>query len=212
MKNLKILIIEDEKKLLNSYNKCASQIFPIVICTDNLEEARDILFHEKFDCILLDNMLPDGTGISLLKEISSREEKIPTVMVTAYADKELVIDSVNAGIFHFLEKPVSKQKLLETLQKCFKLSLEQSTHKEIEQLYFISQKTATYLKKNKNISDREVEIMSCILLNHKNPDIAEKLYITSGTVKRHLHNIFEKLKITSRNELQELIYSLNIGL
>ncbi len=209
MKNLKLLIIEDEKELLNTFKECASQIFPIVKPAKNLEEARSILLHEKFDCILLDNRLPDGMGIAFVKEMKLSEEKIPIVMITAYADKELAIDSVNAGIFYFLEKPVSKQKLLETLQKCFNLSIKQNKLNDMENLYFISKQTAEYLKENKNISEREIEIISCVLLNDKNPDIADKLFISPGTVKRHMHNIFEKLEINSRERLQSFIHKLN---
>ncbi len=210
MKELKILIIEDDEELLGSYGEYASQVFPAVEAAKNLEQAAKLLSREKYDCILLDNRLPDGQGISFIKnepEISA--QKIPIVMITAYADKNLVIDSVNAGIFYFLEKPVSRQRLLETLQKCFRLSMRQNKFREMENLYFISQKTASYLKEHRNISEREIEIISCVMLNDRNTDIAEKLFISSGTVKRHIHNIFEKLKIPSREKLQKLIHGLN---
>ena len=209
MKNLKILIIEDEEELLKIYRESAEKIFPVISCARNLQEAGDFLAQESFDCILLDNKLPDGLGISFVKKMNLSEKKHPIVMITAYADKDLAIDSVNAGIFYFLEKPISRQKLLETLQKCFNLSIQQNMHKEMEKLYYISQKTANYLRENKNITEREIEIISCVLLNDKNPDIAEKLFISPGTVKRHLHNIFEKVKLSSREELQELIHKLN---
>lgn len=209
MKNLKILIIEDEEELLKTYSKCAEKIFPVISCAKNIQEAREILVHENFDCVLLDNIFPDGLGISLVKSIEQSGEKIPIVMITAYADKDLAIESINAGIYYFLEKPVSKQKLLETLQKCFNLSIQQNMRKEMEKLYFISPQTADYLRETKNITEREIEIISCALLNDKNPDIAEKLFISPGTVKRHMHNIFEKLELSSREELQELIQKIN---
>jgi len=212
MKNFKILIIEDDEELVSMYRDCASQIFPLVEVARNLAEAKGAVLKEKFDCILLDNRLPDGLGITFLKENNFADEKIPIVMVTAYADKDLAIDSVNAGIFYFLEKPVSKQKLLETQQKCFNLCIQQNKLKNMEKLYFISKQTALHLKENKNISEREIEIISCVLLNDKNPDIADKLFISPGTVKRHMHNIFEKLGINSREKLQKLIQNLNKGL
>lgn len=210
MKELKILIIEDEDELLNNYTDCASQIFPIVEKSKNLEKAKIMLSQEKLDCILIDNKLPDGLGIDFIKQQKELlDEKIPIVMITAHADKNLAIDSVNAGVFYFLEKPVSRQKLLETLQKCFKTAIQHDKLKQMENLYFISRKTAKYLTDNKNISEREIEIISCVLLNDKNQDIAEKLFISSGTVKRHVHNIFSKLEISSRSKLQKYIHNLN---
>lgn len=209
MKEYNILIIEDEEELLSIYVNYATQIFTKVITANKYQKAKQILAKQHIDCLLVDNKLPDGLGISIIKELNNKEANIPIVMITGYADKELAIESVNLGVFYFLEKPVGKNQIIETLQKCYDFLIESSKYKEIENFYLLTNQTIIYLKEKYNITDRELELIPLALRNYKNPAIAEKLFITTGTVKRHLHNIFEKMNITTKEELQLLIHEMN---
>lgn len=209
MENKKILIIEDEIDLLNAYKDYAGQVFYNVITATTCQEARNILNNETIDCILLDNQLPDGLGISIVKELNNKELNIPIIMITGFADKQLAIDSVNTGIFYFLEKPVKRQQIIDTLQKCFDFLAKKEAQNELKTNYYLEPKTINYLKEEYKISAREIEVISFAILNYKNTVIAQKLFISSGTVKRHLHNIFEKLEISSKEELQEIIHKIN---
>jgi DNA-binding NarL/FixJ family response regulator len=204
-----ILIIEDEMDLLETYEEYAYKIFPSVLTAQNCKEARKILQQQKIDCILVDNRLPDGQGIHLVKEINSREDNIPIIMITAYADKELAVESLNTGVFYFLEKPVSKKEIIDILKKCYKYILKESEHLQLESQFQLNESTLNYLRSEYSISEREIEIISLAIQLQKNSVIARNLYISPGTVKRHLHNIFEKLNVSSREELQKLIQSLN---
>jgi DNA-binding NarL/FixJ family response regulator len=204
-----ILIIEDEEDLLEIYEEYASRIFPSVLTAKTCKEAKKILKSQKIDCMLVDNRLPDGQGIHIVKEVSSREDNIPIIMITAYADKELAIESLNTGVFYFLEKPVTKKEILDTFKKCYKYVMKESEHQQLESQFQLIDNTAEHLKTEYSISERELEIITFAIQLQKNSIIAKNLYISPGTVKRHLHNIFEKLNISSREELQKLIQQLN---
>jgi len=205
-----ILIIEDELTLLQRYSEYAAKFFSDVLTAKNLEEAKSFLVGHEVDCILSDNRLPDGEGISLIQELPLRSKKIPVVIITAYADKQLAIDSVNAGVFHFIEKPVSKDKLMEILKECRAIVEEQVASVELNTSYVLSVKAKEVLEKKYMITQREMEIMAESILMSKNNVIAKKLFISEGTVKRHLHNIFEKLSISTKEEMQELVKKLNL--
>jgi DNA-binding NarL/FixJ family response regulator len=204
-----ILIIEDNEDLMSKFQDYAGQIFAKVITSKTCKEAGNILKKEKINCILADNRLPDGLGISLIKEFKCRETGIVTIIITGYADKNLAIDSVNAGVSFFLEKPVPKQKLLEIFQNSNDLLVQKTTYQKLENSYQLKQNTIDYLKEKYEISDREIDVISFSLHNYKNTLIAKELFISLGTVKRHLHNIFEKMGISSKEELQKIIHKLN---
>lgn len=209
MQKKTILIVEDEIDLLNAYREYSLQIFSNVLTSQTIKEAKNIFYNNTIDCILLDNNLPDGKGISLLKELNIRDLNIPIIMITGHANKDLAIDSINTGVCYFLEKPVKKQDLIKALEDCYLLILRENNHEELETLYHITKKTIDYLKNKHHISNREIEVISYSLHHSKNYIIAEKLFISPGTVKRHLHNIFEKLKVSSKEELQDFIRQLN---
>jgi DNA-binding NarL/FixJ family response regulator len=207
---LSLLIIEDEIGLIERYRDYAQKVFETIFTAINCKEARAILKNEQIDCILADNKLPDGLGINLIKELKEQEHKnIPAIMITAYADKDLAIDSLNNGIFYFLEKPISKDKIIEILSKAYNEIKTENNHQHLEQNFQPNEKTISHLQETFSISARELEIIEMSLKFHRNTAIAEKLNIGIGTVKNHLHNIFEKMHISSKEELQTIIHELN---
>lgn len=208
-KNKTILIIEDEEELLNAYEQYSLEVFSSVLIARSCKEAATTFHNNTIDCILLDNNLPDGKGINFLKTLNVRELNIPIIMITGYANKDLAIDSINIGVCYFLEKPVKKQVIMKALKESHAFVVRENNHEELENLYHIIQKTVNYLKENYHISNREIEVISYSLHHSKNYIIAEKLFISPGTVKRHLHNIFEKLNVSSKEELQVFIRNLN---
>ncbi|MEW5821502.1 MAG: response regulator transcription factor [Cyanobacteriota bacterium] len=209
MQNKSILIIEDEEELLKTYEEYAKKIFPVVFTANTYKDAKNVLADNEVNAILIDNRLPDGLGISLVKELYYKEANIPVILITAYADKKLAIDSVNTGVFYFLEKPITKKKIIDTLMICYDEVIKRSEKHQLESFYMLTNKTVDHLKDTYKMSDREIEVISLALHNYKNTIIAQKLFISTGTVKRHLHNIFEKMEISSKEELQKIIHNIN---
>ncbi len=154
-------------------------------------------------------MLPDGEGFELVKDLAHGSKRIPVVIITAHADKDLAINALNYGIFKFLEKPVSKEKIIEVLQDCLILSNRANERNKLEYSHKVLPHAIKKLSRDFSISSREIEIIELALNFHTNRPIAEKLFISEGTVKRHMHNIFEKLQIEYREQLQKLITNLN---
>lgn len=209
MKKFNLLIIEDERELQSTYHGNAKEIFNRVLVASTCREARDIFNNNQIDCLLVDNKLPDGLGISLVKELNKEDNNFPIIMITAYADKDLAIESLNSGVFHFLEKPVKRKQLIEILQKCYCFLTKKHNIQEIENTYFLTEATISLLKENYEITNREIEIISLALLNYKNIDIAKKLFISPGTVKRHIHNILDKMDVTSKEGFHKIIQELS---
>jgi len=109
---MKILVIEDEKKVANFLQKgLKEEQFVVDVAYDGLE-GEHLATTNDYDLILLDIMLPGKDGIEILKTLRQRQINIPVIMLTA---KEMVEDKVegfNAGCDDYISKPFSFEELL----------------------------------------------------------------------------------------------------
>ena len=76
-----------------------------------LRDARDALSEHDFDAILLDQQMPDGYGLDLLREIIAREPDLPVIMITGMHDTALPIEAIKRGAYDFLRKPIEEAEL-----------------------------------------------------------------------------------------------------
>jgi DNA-binding response OmpR family regulator len=85
-----------------------------VHAVSSIESARQMLKVSRPDLVLLDYMLPDGTGVDLLKELkqSAPLNKVPVVMLTGKSDRQVILDCLSHGASDFVVKPVQKNALI----------------------------------------------------------------------------------------------------
>ncbi|MCK5072014.1 MAG: response regulator transcription factor [Bacteriovoracaceae bacterium] len=209
MTNSNLLVIEDEISILYFFAEEAREVFSNVYMASNISMAKEILSSHKIHAILTDNHLPDGEAIDLLEKLSSNKTYIPSVVITAFANKNLLIRAVNTHIVQFLEKPSGIKTLKESLINLKKYTSQYHKHTKLVENYTLSKQTSFNLKNAYGISNRELEIISNALHPLENSSIASELGIARGTVRRHLENIFKKLEITSRTELRDFVKNLN---
>jgi two-component system, NtrC family, nitrogen regulation response regulator NtrX len=112
----RILIVDDEENIGRSLKLILEREgFGVSVC-HSVGEAR--AFNGQFDAYLLDMRLPDGNGVDLLKDL-----KAPAIMISGHGTIADAVEATRAGAFDFLEKPLSRDKVLLTLRN----ALEQST-------------------------------------------------------------------------------------
>lgn len=73
-------------------------------------------------CLILDNHMPEMTGLELLAELKQREISLPVIFITGHGDIPLAVKTVRAGAIDFLIKPVNTQHLLDKVQEALTLS------------------------------------------------------------------------------------------
>lgn len=116
MKPTHILIVEDEADIqqLVSYNLIRSNFH--VTCADSGEEALDYLAKDEFDCILLDIMLPNMSGLDVCAHIRKNQETLnantPIIMMTAKGEEEDVVVGLESGADDYITKPFSPKILI----------------------------------------------------------------------------------------------------
>ncbi len=119
---MKILIVDDFATMRRILKNILKQIgFTNIIEADDGATAVEELKKTKVDLIISDWNMPKMTGIDLLKHVRANEEykNLPFLMVTAEAQKQNVIDAVQAGVSNYVVKPFTAEAISEKLQKIF---------------------------------------------------------------------------------------------
>jgi DNA-binding NarL/FixJ family response regulator len=206
-----LLIVEDEVLLREKYVQYLEQDFSITL-SSSYQEACMAINENEFDVILLDYHLPDGRGLDIAKEVQGREEapwSPVLVMITAYSKESLAIESLNLGVFRYLEKPIDREVLLSQMLAAKSEANKRQRYDELASQFLLSEKVKTLLVKDYFVTERELEVIEKILILGKNKLVASNLFISQGTVRNHLSNIFQKLHLNSKEELRDFVHKHN---
>jgi DNA-binding NtrC family response regulator len=115
-----VLLVDDEKPLLDVYAAALSPLFDLTTAT-NAREADFLLQKKTFKVVIADHLMPGGNGMNFL--VRAREEfpHMQRVLVTGYMKPEMLLRSVNeAALFRYLLKPVSMPELIKVVQDAAK--------------------------------------------------------------------------------------------
>lgn len=178
-------------------------------CTNGVDTLEALRTHHP-DLLILDVRMPGMSGIDVLRQM--RKEKLETkvVLLTANLDEEEVLAAVRLGVKGVVLKEMAPRLLIQCVRKVHeggqwieKTSISRALDKMLRRE---SASTEVLMI----LSPRESEIVRLVAKGLRNKEIGEMLSISEGTVKIHLHNIYEKLNINGRIELSE--YARNKGL
>ncbi|MCL6468664.1 MAG: response regulator, partial [Ralstonia sp.] len=118
-----ILYVDDEAQACKWFARTIGVGYE-VLTANSVEEAKTVLrdSHERISVVLTDFRMPGGDGTELLRFIDAEYGDIATILVTAYADKDLLIQAVNTGrVFKILEKPYQPEDVRRSLQEALAL-------------------------------------------------------------------------------------------
>lgn len=141
--NDRILVIDDEKSLLEFLKLLLEEEGYSVREADSVASARAALADDSFDLILCDIMMPDGSGLDLLKEIKgSSASETAVIMMTAYSSTKSAIEAMKLGAYDYVPKPFDVDELKVIIQKAVErnelLAENVYLRKELEQRYGFS--------------------------------------------------------------------------
>ena len=128
LKNLNILYIEDEKNIRLNIKKTLELFCENVLDAENILNAKEILTTSRIDIIISDINLPDMSGIDFVKEIRIRDKTIPIILLSAYTDKEFLLEATRLKLVDYLTKPINFKDLNNALQKCVEEILDNSRY------------------------------------------------------------------------------------
>ena len=115
---MKILVVDDSATMRTIQHRCLSKLgFSDVTEAEDGRQALTLFQETAFDIVLTDWNMPNMDGLTLLKEIRTRNHKIPVVMITTEAERSRVVVAIQAGVSDYLVKPFTPDDLKAKLQK-----------------------------------------------------------------------------------------------
>ncbi len=128
-----LLIVDDEANTLASLSRAFRLAGHEATVCDNAARALDLAKSQKFDLILSDVVMPGKDGLALLEELKQQGVTAPVVMMSGQAHIEMAVRATRLGALDFLEKPISTDKLLLTVENALKLQRLESENRQLRQ-------------------------------------------------------------------------------
>ena len=150
------------------------------------------------DIVIMDINLPGMSGIDCIKRIKEKCPGSQFMMFTVYENNEKVLQALQAGATGYLLKRTEPKRILESIKELNQGGSPMSSNiaRKLVNI-FLNKKVQT---KKEILSNRENEVLQLLADGLLYKEIADRLHIGHGTVRQHIHNIYEKLHVQNRTE------------
>jgi DNA-binding NarL/FixJ family response regulator len=149
------------------------------------------------DIVLLDIRMPEMDGLEAARRIRQDHPAVGVIMLTAYDDRQFVVEAVRAGARGYVLKARDAEHLIQTVRLVAGGNMVIDPQLVVALADELTQSRERD-RKAETLTGREVEVLQLLAFGHTNKDIAERLFISPDTVKTHLEHIFEKLGASDR--------------
>ena len=122
-KDFTILCVEDNELVMSIYKGLFSYIFKDVYFATNGKEGLEVFKKNRPDIVLTDEVMPEMSGLEMVEEIRKIDKDVPIILVSAFDNKDMLIKAINLNITAFVKKPVTKENLLDALERATKFAL-----------------------------------------------------------------------------------------
>jgi DNA-binding NarL/FixJ family response regulator len=210
--SIRVVVADDHPIVLKGIEQVLRQDgdIEVVAACGTGDEALAEVSRQNPDVLVLDLRMAGKSGLDVLAALEERESRTRVVLLTATIDEDEAMEAVRLGVRGIVLKENPPAQLLGAIrdvhhgrkvldQELLTRSLERSVRRSTGTRQAAGVLTA-----------RELEIIGLVARGLRNKDLAERLHITEGTVKLHLHNIYDKLHVDGRVAL--LLYAQEKGL
>lgn len=212
MEKIKILIADDHQMFRDGLKLVlkTDESFELIGEAENGEVAIKLVNELNPDVVILDINMPKKNGIEATKIIKSKNKNAKVLILTMHENETFVRDAVNAGVDGYILKISAMNELIRAVKKVFsgKSYFPESVIRSVLDEYK-KQKTMG-VTINKELTNREREILYHIANGKTSQQIAKELFISYHTVSEHRKNILKKLNLKNTADL--IRYSIENGI
>lgn len=199
--NIRVGIVEDEKQIRESLMILidGSEGFS---CQHSFEDAEAAILNLPqldLDVVLMDIHLPGKDGIFCVQSLADVTKTTHYLMCTSFEDTDSVFRALKAGAKGYITKTTQPSKILDAITEIFNGGSPMSSHIARKVVASFHQLPTDNLELKK-LTEREKEILLLLSEGLRYKEIADKLFLSTETVRTHIRNIYEKLQVNSRTE------------
>ncbi len=186
-------------KLIGLWRKDA-----LIVEASNGQEALEQARRLHPQVILMDIRMPGCSGIEATRLIKAELPETKIIMLTVSDDEEDLFEAISSGAHGYLLKDMRPEELLKRLEDALQgeavIAAPMAQHL-LNALVEEGQRKGTEGESDAELSPREREVLELVRQGATNKEIADKLFISVGTVKNHIHHILEKLHLANRTQI-----------
>ena len=201
--SIRIVLADDHPIVLHGLQQLFERQgdFTVVACCADGTAAVEAVRKHHPDVLVLDLRMPGQNGVEVLRTLASDQVRCKSVLLTAAVRDEEVVEAVKQGAMGIVLKESPADVLLDCVRKVARGESWIERDTVTRAFRTIVGREAAAESAEGNLTPREVEMVRMVAQGLRNKAIAERLAISEGTVKVHLHNIYEKLGVDGRLEL-----------
>ena len=201
--SIRLVLADDHPIVLHGLQRLFERHVDIQVvasCADGAA-AFEAVRAEQPDVIVLDLRMPGQSGLDVLRRIAAERLPVKSVVLTAAVRDNEVMEAVKLGAMGVVLKESPPEALVDCVRSVYRgeTCFEQDAAPRAVKAILDRESAAASM--SDALTPREIEIVRMVAQGLRNRVIAERLSISEGTVKVHLHNIYEKLKVDGRLEL-----------
>ncbi|MGN6195118.1 MAG: response regulator transcription factor [Ginsengibacter sp.] len=209
MKNqISMSVVEDMDEVRQKIKRIIdeSEEFICLSTYSNAEKALEELPRLSPDIVLMDINLPGMSGIECIKEVKKKCPQIQFMMFTIYENSEQVYEALAAGANGYLLKQTPPEEILRALKELYEGGAPMSTHIARKVVSFFQKENKNNPEHSADLSKREKQVLELLSKGFLYKEISDQLFISTGTVRQHIHKIYEKLHVQNRTEAINKFY------
>jgi RNA polymerase sigma factor (sigma-70 family) len=204
---VRILIVDDQELMRDGLTTILDlrQEIEVSGVASNGQEAFEKAGELRPDIVLMDIRMPIASGVEGTKLITTAYPDIKVLMLTTFNDSELIFEALEEGASGYLLKDMPTDAIVQaimTVQSGGMVLPKELTADIVREMRRNqpAEQINTVPEIVKDLTEREREVLQQLGLGLNNKEIAEKLYISEGTVKNHVSNLISKLELRDRTQ------------
>lgn len=203
MSRLRILLVDDHEVVRLGLKSLIERNpgFEVVAEASAQQEAVSKALAHKPDIVLMDIRLAGGSGIEACEQIMAELPQTKVIMLTSYAEDEMLFAAIRAGASGYVLKQVGSNDVIRAIEAAARG--EATLDPSLTQRIFNEMRRSIQQEESAAFSDltaQEMQVLSLIAEGRTNREIAEALYLSEGTVRNYVSGILSKLEVSNRAE------------
>jgi len=200
---IRVVLVDDHPIVLHGLQQLFERHvdFEVVSCCPDGSSALNAVGKYHPDVVVMDLRMPGLSGIDVLRELSAARSRCRSVLLTAVVRGDEVTEAVKLGARGIVLKESSPDVLIDCVRRVHRGEQWLDREAVTRAFQHVLDRADAEREAGETLTAREIEIVRMVAQGLRNRSIADRLCISEGTVKVHLHNVYEKLGVDGRLEL-----------
>lgn len=205
MNKKRIMIVDDHLIVREGLRQLLETVDHIEVVAEASSGFQCLDLIDKFspDIILMDVKMPGISGIETTRLVCEKYPNIKVIMLSIYDDDQFVKKAIQVGAKGYVLKKVERDELINIINHVIedRAFLDPNVTASVFGHFREDQEASNDKAQSSRFTQRELEVLNCVVKGHTDRAISELLFISEHTVRSHIKSLFKKLRVSSRSQM-----------